>query len=349
MLNAPIISASTTHQKKIKDLDIQSRTQILNRAKEVIQVEKEGLEALEKSLDIKFCKAIEAIYSTEGRVIVSGVGKSGHIARKIAATLASTGQPSFFVHAAEAGHGDLGMITSQDILLLISYSGEAKELLPIINFAKRLGVSIISITGKNESTLAQQSEYLLLLPHHPEACPLGLAPTTSTTLSLALGDAIAVSLLELRGLTHSDFRSFHPGGQLGLQLKPISELVHPLNDNMVVRDHDHIQVCLEKISKGKLGCIGVFQNNMLIGIITDGDVRRFLMNKIDTKCSGNIATATAIDIMTHNPLTIKNTALMGEALNLFEIKSVSNLFVKNCDDTIQGIIHIHDCIKAKAI
>lgn len=345
----PTISSSLTIQKKIKNFDMNQNTQILNRAKEVIQIETQGLQALNDSLDVQFCKAVEAIYSTEGRVIVSGVGKSGHIARKIAATLASTGQPAFFVHAAEAGHGDLGMITEQDILLLISYSGGAKELLPVIDFAKRLGITIIAITGKIESILSQQSDHVLLLPPHPEACPLGLAPTTSTTLSLALGDAIAVTLLEIRGLTHSDFRNFHPGGQLGFQLKPISEFVHPLTDHLVVHSNDPLQICLDKISKGKLGCVGVFENHQLIGVITDGDVRRFLMKKIENQCSKDISIHTALDIMTQNPLTIKHNAFIGEALQCFESKSISNLFVTSEDKNIQGIIHLHDCVKAKAI
>lgn len=351
MLKTHITPSSQVIEQQIKSFNMTQNTQMLNRAKEVIQIELEGLQALNDSLDVQFCKAVEAIYSTQGRVIVSGVGKSGHIARKIAATLASTGQPSFFVHAAEAGHGDLGMITGNDILLLISYSGGAKELLPIIDFAKRLGVTIISITGKEKSILAQQSKHVLLLPSHPEACPLGLAPTTSTTLSLALGDAIAVSLLELRGLTHSDFRNFHPGGQLGFQLKPISEFVHPLNEDMAVNDNDSIQVCLEKISKGKLGCVGVFKSHQLVGVITDGDVRRFLLQKIEeNQCSNDIASASASDVMTHHPLTIKHSSFIGEALQYFESKSISNLFVTNDENhTIQGIIHIHDCIKAKAI
>lgn len=318
---------------------------IIQKGRDVLAHEVKGLLALADSLGELFESAVKTIAETKGRLIVSGVGKSGHVGRKMAATFASTGQPAFFVHAAEAGHGDLGMITKDDTLLLISYSGEANELHSLFHYAHRLQLPIISITSKNTSLLATHSNITLVLPDVGEACPMGLAPTTSTTLTMALGDALAVALLSLRGFTKQDFNTFHPGGNLGHQLRSIKDFMH-LGDRVpLAQPNTPITECLMRMSSSGFGCVGILDENAcLAGIITDGDLRRHI--------SDNLLQLKASDVMTKNPVTIAPDVLMGDALALFEKKSITNVFVVDqarAKNNVLGILHLHDCLRGKII
>lgn len=307
--------------------------------------EAKGIYELAESLGDDFERAVTTISETKGRLIVSGVGKSGHVGRKIAATFASTGQPAFFVHAAEAGHGDLGMITKDDTLLLISYSGEANELHALFHYAHRLQLPIISITSKESSLLAKHSNITLILPNVGEACPMGLAPTTSTTLTMALGDALAVALLSLRGFTKQDFNTFHPGGNLGHQLRSIKDFMHQGERVPLVQADTPMTTCLMRMSASGFGCIGIIDDNeCLVGIITDGDLRRHM--------SDNLLNLNARDVMTKSPVTIAPDALMGDALAIFEKKSITNVFVvdqTSAKNNVLGILHLHDCLRGKII
>lgn len=318
---------------------------IAQKGYEVVIHEAKGLSALAESLGADFESAVSTINNTKGRLIVSGVGKSGHVGRKIAATFASTGQPAFFVHAAEAGHGDLGMITKDDTLLLISYSGEANELHALFHYAHRLQLPIISITSKSTSLLATHSNITLILPDVGEACPMGLAPTTSTTLTMALGDALAVALLSLRGFTKQDFNTFHPGGNLGHQLRSIRDFMHHGERVPLAQSDTPMAECLMRMSASGFGCVGVVDiNGCLIGIVTDGDLRRHM--------SPNLLNQTVCDVMTKNPTTIAPDALMGDALALFEKKSITNVFVVDptcAKNNVLGILHVHDCLRGKVI
>ena len=310
-------------------------------AKDVILTEADALRALAAHVDSRFDQAIDMIQHTQGRLIVSGMGKSGHIGRKIAATFASTGQPSLFLHAAEASHGDLGMIASGDTLLLISYSGEAKELTTIIDYSHRLSLPIISITGQEHSTLARLSTLALVLPRVNEACPMGLAPTTSTTLTLALGDALAVALLKQRGFSKQQFRIFHPGGNLGKQLRRVAEFMHQGDKIPLVTGDTLMGECLVKMTAHGFGCIGITDNNnTLVGIITDGDLRRHM--------NPNLLTQSAYEIMTPNPVTLSPDCLMTDALAIFEKKSITSVFIIEDDQRICGILHLHDCLRNHA-
>ncbi|MES2253343.1 MAG: KpsF/GutQ family sugar-phosphate isomerase [Pseudomonadota bacterium] len=318
---------------------------IAQKGHDVLIHEAKGLYALAESLGTAFELAVTTIADTKGRLIVSGVGKSGHVGRKIAATFASTGQPAFFVHAAEAGHGDLGMITKDDTLLLISYSGEANELHALFHYAHRLQLPIISITSKSASLLATHSNITLVLPDVGEACPMGLAPTTSTTLTMALGDALAVALLSMRGFTKQDFNTFHPGGNLGHQLRSIKDFMHHGERVPLAPSDTPMTECLMRMSASGFGCVGIVgDNKCLVGIITDGDLRRHM--------SDNLLSLKAIDVMTKSPATIAPEALMGDALALFEKKSITNVFVvdQSCaKDNVLGILHLHDCLRGKII
>ncbi len=328
-----------------------SKTKMQEKGREVLYHEAQALCALADSLNSYFDEAVTIIGKTKGRLIVSGVGKSGHVGRKMAATFASTGQPAFFVHAAEAGHGDLGMITKDDTLLLISYSGEASELHALLDYAHRMQLPIVSITSKATSFLASHSTITLMLPDVPEACPMGLAPTTSTTLTMALGDALAVSLLTLKGFTKSDFNTFHPGGNLGHKLRSIQDFMHPIDKTPLTSIATSVAHCLTQMSQGGFGCVGIVDHDTLVGIITDGDVRRHMLSVLEANKVTDFKAATAIDMMTKNPIIITSDALMGDALAIFEKKSITNLFVV---DTIEnrkvvGILHVHDCLRGKVI
>lgn len=309
----------------------------LDIAKKAILTEANALYKLAESLDaFLFEQALSIISQTKGRLIVSGIGKSGHIGNKIAATFASTGQPSFFIHPSEASHGDLGMITKEDVLLLISNSGEAKELTAIIDYCHRLTLPMISITGDKHSTLARFSTVPLILPKALEACPMGLAPTTSTTLALALGDALAITLLTQRGFSQQQFHTFHPGGNLGQQLRRVKRIMH--TDAPFIHSQTLMSDALVHMTSYGFGCIGIVdQHHSLMGIITDGDLRRHMNPQLLTQ---------AVDeVMTKNPFTISPDYLIADAMAIFEAQSITSLFVVDETKTILGIVRLLDCLK----
>lgn len=305
---------------------------------EAILIEAKGLQLLANSLGENFNHAVDLIRSHSGRLVVSGIGKSGHVGRKIVATFASTGQPALFVHAAEAGHGDLGMIAKGDVLLLISYSGEAKELGSIIDYAHRFAIPIISITGRENCMLARVSTIALVLPDAPEACPMQLAPTTSTTLTMALGDALAVALLRDRGFSKHDFKIFHPGGSLGQQLKRVSDLMHSGEKLPLANPQTLMSDILVEMTVYGFGCVAVVnESGHLLGIITDGDLRRHM--------NPQLLEQRADEIMTRQPVTLSPDALMADALAMMESRSITNVFVVDDQNKVAGIIHIHDCLR----
>ena len=303
----------------------------------VFAMEAEGIARFAASLGQEFTDALDRLAAVTGRVVVTGIGKSGHIARKIAATLASTGTPAFFVHPAEASHGDLGMITPKDAVLALSNSGETKELADLLAYTRRFAIPLIGVTGKAESSLAEMADVTLLLPGAPEACPFGLAPTTSTTVMLALGDALAVALLERKGFTADAFQVLHPGGQLGRNLLRVSDVMHG-GDKIPLVDQDAPMAdALLTMTTCSFGCIGVLKGDVeLIGIITDGDLRRHM---------GDLLEKTAADVMTGKPKTIRPNALAAEALGYMNANKITSLFVV-ADSRPVGILHIHDCLRA---
>ncbi|HHS94139.1 MAG TPA: KpsF/GutQ family sugar-phosphate isomerase [Rhodobacterales bacterium] len=304
--------------------------------KKVILEEAKALETLADTLPDSFTDVVNLVVKSKGRVIVSGVGKSGHIGRKIAATLASTGTPSFFVHSTEASHGDLGIMTPNDICILISNSGETKELGEIIAFSRRFSIPLIAISSGKNSTLMKAADFQLLLPECPEACPMGMAPTTSTTLTLALGDALAVALMKQRSFQAEHFRTFHPGGKLGAQLSVVSNLMHE-GDAMPLVDHDTPMelALLEMTSKG-FGTTGVLDDGILVGVISDGDLRRHM---------AKLMTQTAEQVATQNPITIPPTMLAAKALAQMNSKKIMALFVVDDDRKPLGILHLHDLLR----
>ena len=312
--------------------------QIVSAAQKVLEIEAEALRLLSAHLPADFTRVIRLILSTKGRVIVSGIGKSGHIGRKIAATLASTGTPSFFVHASEASHGDLGMITPEDICILISNSGETQELGDILAHTRRFSIPLVAISSRAGSTLMTAADYELLLPPAaPEACPMGMAPTTSTTLTLALGDALAVALMEQRNFQPENFRTFHPGGKLGAQLATVAQLMHAA-DALPLVDLDTAmeEVLLEMTSKG-FGITGVVQAGKLAGIVSDGDLRRNMATLMGSRAG---------DVATRNPVTVPPTMLAAQALALMNARKITVLFVVDGAGAPVGILHLHDLLRA---
>lgn len=309
-------------------------------AKRTIDREVEALRAMENSLDENLSKALDLMQNCKGRVIVTGMGKSGHIARKIAATLASTGTPSFFIHPGEASHGDLGMVTNDDVVLAISNGGESKELSDILLYCKRYGIPLIAMTKNPQSSLGKNSSMVLKLPDNGEACPLGLAPTSSTTATLVMGDILAVDLMERKGFSETDYKQRHPGGKLGAILRKVSDLMHA-GDEMPLIDEDAImQDALITMSAKMLGCVGIVnKQGNLEGIITDGDLRRWM--------SPNLITEKVSTVMTKNPRTIRPDVLAIEAVNVMNNtgNGITNLFVVEGKKPV-GVIHIHDCLKA---
>ena len=296
-------------------------------AARTLALEIEGLKALANSLATPFADAIDLIYAAKGRIIVTGMGKSGHVARKIAATMASTGTPAQFVHPGEAAHGDLGMITKDDVILALSWSGEAPELQSIIDYAKRFSIPLLSMTSRIESALGQAATIPLLLPKVEEACDAVAAPTTSTTMQIALGDAIAVALIERRGFTASDFKIFHPGGKLGAALRHVSDIMHKGAEMPLVATGTPMTQALIEMSRKSLGCLG----------ITDGDLRRHMGTDLLHK--------TVDDIMNRTPKTVTSTMLVSEALNFLNEKKITSLFV--VDEAIPvGVVHVHDFLRA---
>ncbi len=312
---------------------------IIESALRTISIEKEALDNLEKSIDQQFVRAVRTIYDSRGKVIVTGIGKSGQVAHKIASTLSSTGTPAVYLHPADALHGDLGIISQDDVVMAISNSGETSEILSLIPYVKFVGVPLIAITGNERSTLARKSDILLLVKVDREACPLNLAPTASTTATLVLGDALAIALLELRGFTKEKFARLHPGGLLGRKLKLVKEIMHTgdrvpkVSVNASMRE-----AILEMTSKGFGATTVVDENGRIVGIITDGDLRRYIEKGYDLN-NGRVR-----DAMTRNPKVISPDSLVGEALNMMEKYKIMVLPVVDEGERPIGIIHLHDIL-----
>ncbi len=307
-------------------------------ARKVLELEAEAIKNMSKQLDNNFLKSIEILLKVTGRVIVTGMGKSGHIACKMSSTLASTGTPSQFVHPGEASHGDMGMITRSDAVLALSNSGETPELGDLLDYCRRFNIPLIAITGKQDSTLAKNADCSLILPEMPEACPMGLAPTTSTTLMLAIGDALSVALLERRKFTKQDFQVLHPGGKLGQALLRVDDIMHVGDDLPLTRPEEVMSDVILIMTNKMLGCAGVVNSqNKLLGVVTDGDLRRHMAK--------DLRNTSAEEVMTKNPKTIRTGALAAEALGIMNANSITVLFVVNEEVPI-GIVHLHDCLRA---
>lgn len=307
----------------------------LDTARRVIRTEADALALLEQSLSAPFEEAVRVILAATGRVVVSGMGKSGHVGRKIAATLASTGTPAQFVHPAEASHGDLGMVTRGDVALVLSNSGETPEIADIVAHTRRFEIPLIGVAGRAGSTLLRQSDVPLLLPQAPEACGTGIVPTSSTTMTLALGDALAVALMEHRRFTPEHFRTFHPGGKLGARLATVGDLMHA--EMPLVDEGTPMTEALLTISRTGFGVTGVAgPDGRLVGIITDGDLRRHMQGLLDH---------TAAEVMTRNPRTISPDALAEAALAQMQENKITTLFAVR-EGRPAGILHIHDCLRA---
>uniref|UniRef100_A0A7C4P128 KpsF/GutQ family sugar-phosphate isomerase n=2 Tax=Thermodesulfobacterium geofontis TaxID=1295609 RepID=A0A7C4P128_9BACT len=313
---------------------------LLERAKEILQIEKLGLEEVSKNLNDSFVQALELILNIKGRVVVTGVGKSGIIGRKISATLSSTGTPSFFLHPVEALHGDLGMVTREDILLAISYSGNTLEVCELASILKKRNIKIISLTGNPESRLAKLSDIIINTKIPKEACPFNLAPTTSTTATLALGDALAICLFELKGLGSEDFRKNHPGGSLGERLKvKVKEIMLTDEKIPVVSEGTLLEDAIVEIDRKRLGCVLITNSlGILTGIITDGDLRRIFLKY---KTYSNLKVE---EVMTRNPKVIEENRLASEALEMMEKYLITVLPVINYDQKLVGILHLHDIL-----
>ena len=315
----------------------------LSAARRVLDLEAEGLRLLSLGLDQSFVEAVDLLSNVEGRVVVTGMGKSGHIARKIAATFASTGTPALYVHPGEASHGDLGMVTRADAVLVLSNSGETPELADIIAYTRRFSIALIAIIGRGNSALANAGEAMaadvaLVLPFSPEACPMGLTPTTSTTVMLALGDALAVALLQRRGFSADEFRTLHPGGRLGKSLIRVADIMHERAEVPLVTPDTVMADALLTMTSKSFGCVGVVDDQgSLVGIITDGDLRRHMGADLLIRMAG--------EVMTAPPKTIRPQALAAEALGNMEANKITNLFVTEGMRPV-GIIHVHDCLRA---
>ncbi|WP_404382740.1 SIS domain-containing protein [Caenispirillum salinarum] len=326
------------HNAKTTEASSTAASPDIASARRVLGLEAEGLTALAQSLGATFQKAVDVLDATEGRIIVSGMGKSGHVGRKIAATLASTGRPAQFVHPGEASHGDMGMITRADAVIALSNSGETPELADLIGYTRRFGIPLVAMTSRETSTLATQADAALVLPRVNEACPLGLAPTTSTTMMLALGDALSVCLLERKGFTAADFQIFHPGGQLGRRLLTVRDLMHTGARLPLIAPGAPMSEAIVEMSAKSFGCVGVLDDDgRLAGIVTDGDLRRHM--------SDDLLAHRVADVMTRGPKTIRSSALAAEALRILNTMAVTSLFVLE-DDKPVGLIHIHDCLRA---
>lgn len=315
-------------------------SKFLAAAQRVINQEAEALSVLSAQLGDSFSEAVDLLLNAKGRVIVSGMGKSGHIARKIAATFASTGTPAHFVHPAEASHGDLGMMTRGDVVLVLSNSGETPELADLVAYTRRFGIPMIGVASRANSTLLQRADVAIVLPKLAEACGTGVVPTTSTTMTLALGDALAVALMEHRDFTPENFREFHPGGKLGAQLSKVSDLMHVDGAVPLVPADTPMSDALLEISQKGFGVVGVVdQNQRLIGIVTDGDLRRHMVGLLDH---------TASEVMTAGPATVAPTALAEEAVALMNERKITCLFAVDPTGSgqVAGFLHIHDCLRA---
>lgn len=306
-------------------------------AREVLRTESEAIRRLMDRLDRQFERAVELIAATKGRAIITGMGKSGLIAKKIAATFSSTGTPSFFLHPAEAIHGDLGMLVAGDTVVALSYSGETDELLRLLDRIKRLGIPLISMTGNAQSTLAQASDVVLDVSIEKEACLLNLAPTASTTASLAMGDALAIVLQQRRGFQEEDFAELHPGGEMGRKLRRVEHLMHTGEQVPAVQSDAPMAKAVEEISRKGFGLTSIVADGRkLLGIITDGDLRRLLQSK------SNWMERTAGECMTRQPLTIGRRELASKALNLMESRKITSLLVVDSEGRLEGLLHLHD-------
>jgi len=322
-----------------------NKDRVIDLASQVFNDEIAGINQVLHNLSQDFTKAVDAILQCRGKIIVSGMGKSGHIAGKIAATLASTGTPAFFVHPAEALHGDLGMIESKDVVIAISYSGESEELISLLPAIKRKNTLVIGMTGNLDSTLGKYSDYILNIKVDKEACPLNLAPTTSTTASLVLGDALAICLLELRGFKPEDFALSHPGGSLGRKLlTTVNDIMHHGKLLPFVTENTNLKDVVVEISNKRLGLVGVVDDsNKLLGVIADGDLRRLLDHNVD------IMTTYAKDIMVKNPKVLQSNTLAIEAVKLMEQYKITGFLVVDEDNHLVGAFNLHDLIKAKLL
>lgn len=311
---------------------------LVSTGRRVVSQEAEALNLLEASLTDSFAVALRLILEAKGRVIVTGMGKSGHIARKIAATFASTGTPAHFVHPAEASHGDLGMMAAGDVVLVLSNSGETPELADLIAHTRRFHIPLVGVASKSDSTLMKQCDVKLVLPEAAEACGRGIVPTTSTTMTLALGDALAIALMEHRQFTPENFRDFHPGGKLGARLSKVRDLMHSKEKMPLIASEAPMSEALLEISQKGFGVVGVVQDEALIGIITDGDLRRHMAGLLEMSAG---------QVMTQNPRSIAPGALAESALALMNESQITCLFVvDSAGSAPMGILHIHDCLRA---
>jgi arabinose-5-phosphate isomerase len=341
----PMIKTSPPSSSDQASSDQDQTARDLETGRSAILTERAGLDALASSLDGSFAKAVQAIHAMKdqrrARLIVAGIGKSGHVARKLSATLASTGTPSQFVHPGEASHGDLGMITEGDVVLMLSYSGENSELLDLIAYTRRFAIPLIAMTSRPESPLAKHADIVLLLPRVPEACPNGLAPTTSTTMMMALGDALAVALLDRMGLTPEQFRVFHPGGKLTQKLLTVAEIMHPKESLPLARPEDTMDQVIVKLTEKNLGCVMVVdEKGALAGIITDGDLKRHM--------APDLLQQKAQQIMTRSPKTIPSAALAVEAVNVMTKTPghyVTSLIAVDEASQWCGLIRLQDCLQ----
>jgi arabinose-5-phosphate isomerase len=320
------------------DLPEAAEDRHLAAGRRVLTLEAEALLALGRALDQRFVQVIDLLAGITGRVIVTGMGKSGHVANKIAATLSSTGAPAFFVHPGEASHGDLGMITVSDAVLALSNSGRTSELADMIAYTRRFSISLIGMTARADSLLAEQADLALILPAAPEACPLGLAPTTSTTMMMALGDALAIALLERKGFSERDFQVLHPGGSLGQKLLRVADIMHGPEELPLCPPETPMAEAILVMTNRRFGTLGITDEaGRLTGIVTDGDLRRHM--------GADLLRLGAGEIMTAAPQTIRSQALAAEALGLMNAKAITSLFVVDGGRPI-GILHVHDCLRS---
>lgn len=337
----PRSQASARHRGRQNDVSAKAIDGAVSCGVRTVKIEAEGLAALaaalKRDMAQDFSDAVRAIAASRGRVIVTGIGKSGHVGQKLAATFASTGTPAFFVHPSEAAHGDLGMVTADDVVLAISWSGETVELKNVITYSRRFKVPLIAITSRRDSALGRSSDIVLELPRAKEACPHGLAPTTSTTMQLTLGDCLAIALLEAKGFTAHDFRVFHPGGSLGAQLKFVSDVMHKEDRLPLASEDEAMGAALVTMTQKSFGCLGVVNSKgKLVGIVTDGDLRRHMGDRLLTARTG--------DIMTRKPKTVSPGTLASAALEMINAARITALFVVDKGKPV-GIVHVHDLLR----
>ncbi len=333
---------SATQRRRRRDRAADAATADLEVARRVLRHEAEAIDSLARSLDASFERAVALLAAATGRITVTGMGKSGHVARKVASTLASTGTPAQFVHPGEASHGDLGMIAPDDAIIALSNSGGTAELSDIVAYSRRFAIPLLAMTRRRDSALSEAADVALVLPETPEACPMGLAPTTSTTMMLALGDALAIALLERKGFTAQDFHALHPGGSLGRKLLRVADIMHDAAELPLCAGDTAMAEAILVMTERRFGCVGVTDaDGGLIGIVTDGDLRRHM--------AAGLLDQRAADVMTAKPRTVRPQALAAEALGIMNgIRNeppITSLFVVQ-DRRPIGILHIHDCLRA---